>query len=160
MNGTRPLPLLLAALSLVGLGIASYLTVAHWGDQPIACGGVGDCNLVNSSEYATVAGLPVSALGGALYLGLALTAALWVRRARDDRLPVMYWGLALAGAGYALYLTYVELAILHAICVWCVTSAAILSVCLALSSWAVLFGGAAVEDGPPGSSPVRRASRR
>jgi uncharacterized membrane protein len=135
----RILPILLVCLNFIGFGIATYLTVSHWGGEPIACAGVGDCNFVNSSRYASVAGVPISLLGAVLYLVMAALALLWVVLG-DDRLPVLYWGTALAGTGYALYLTYVEVAILRAICPWCVASAIILAVCLVLSSWAVFAG--------------------
>lgn len=135
----RKIPLVLVVLGLAGFAIGAYLAIAHWGDQPIACAGVGDCGFVNSSEYASVGGIPVSGLGAGLYLTMALVAFAWARNAGVDWLPVAYWGLALAGAGYAAYLTYVELAILHAICVWCVTSAILLTLSLVLGSIAVFF---------------------
>ena len=75
----RAIPFVLALLGLAGFGIGSYLTIAHWGHQPIACGGVGDCGYVNSSEYATVGGVPVSGLGALLYLAMTGTAIAWAR---------------------------------------------------------------------------------
>ena len=101
----RRIPYVLVLLGLAGFAIGSYLAIAHWGDQPIACGGVGDCGYVNSSEYASVGGVPVAGLGALLYLTMALTAVAWIRLAEVDWLPIAYWGLALAGAGYAGYLT-------------------------------------------------------
>ena len=135
---SRGLPLLLAALAGWGLAVRAYLTITHWGGTPLACAGVGDCEYVNSSPYATLAGVPVSGLGGLLYAGLVLSALAWWWRPVDPRLPVVYWGIALAGFGYAGYLTYVELYVLDAVCVWCMTSAAILTLSLALSTAALL----------------------
>lgn len=137
-TGARGVPYLLLALTSAGLLVSIYLVTTHYGDQPIACGGVGDCEAVNSSEYASIGGIPVSLLGVGLYGSLVLAALLWIRETSDDRRMIAFWGLSLSGAGYAAYLTYVELAILHAICVWCVTSATILVASLALSSAAVL----------------------
>ncbi len=137
-TGARGVPYLLLALASAGLLISLYLVTTHYGDQPIACGGVGDCEAVNSSEYASVGGIPVSLLGVGLYSSLVLAATLWIRDPSDDRRVIAFWGLSLSGAGYAAYLTYVELSILHAICVWCVTSAAILITSLGLSSAAIL----------------------
>jgi uncharacterized membrane protein len=121
------------------VGVSSYLTLTHWQGTPISCAGVGDCNYVNSSSYASLGGVPVSGFGAALYAGLLVTALLWWWRPEDVRPSVAYWGLALAGFGYAGYLTYVELYVLDAICVWCVVSATILTLSLALSTWALLF---------------------
>ena len=140
------IPYVLVLLGGAGFAIGSYLTIAHWGDQPIACAGVGDCGYVNSSEYASIGGVPVSGLGSLLYLAMTLTALAWSRRSDVDWLPIAYWGLALAGAGYAAYLTYVELWVLHAICVWCVTSAVLLTLSLVLASVAVFFEPVGVDD--------------
>jgi uncharacterized membrane protein len=164
----RAVPLSLAALAVAGLAVSLYLTMAHWGGTPLACAGVGDCDYVNSSPYATLAGLPVSGLGAAMYLGLLATAALWLLRPYDARVPVVYWGLALAGFGYAAYLTYVEVYVLDALCVWCMTSATLLTAGLALSTIGVLRSPDSASSTGPGSkaaesrrgSPQRGAERR
>jgi uncharacterized membrane protein len=152
----RTVPYALAALALGGLAISLYLVTTHYGDRPIACAGVGDCAAVNSSAYADVGGVPVSLLGAGLYAGLDALALYWSRDPGDDRRMIAYWGLALSGAGYAAYLTYVELAILHAICVWCIGSATILTTSLVLATLAVF---ANPESGGPeplrGSGAVR-----
>lgn len=133
----RAIPLTLVLLGVAGFVIGAYLSLAHWGAQPLVCGGVGDCGYVNASEYASVGGVPVSVLGAAMYGVMVVTAVAWLLNQRFDWLPIAYWGLALAGAGYAGYLTYVEVAVLQAICAWCVASAVILALSLALASWAV-----------------------
>jgi uncharacterized membrane protein len=129
----------LIALALGGLAISLYLVTTHYGDKPIACAGVGDCEAVNSSAYASIGGVPVSLLGVGLYASLAALACFWAFDPSDDRRMVAYWGLALSGAGYAAYLTYVELEVLHAICVWCVASASVLGTSLALATAALFF---------------------
>jgi uncharacterized membrane protein len=123
-------------LSIAGFGVAMYLTLTHLGDQPIACNGLGDCNYVNSSEYAKVAGIPVAALGAAVYATiLALTADAWRRRSFDVLLAA--WGLALASLGFSAYLTWIELQVLEAICLYCVASAVIVTAIFAALSLAV-----------------------
>jgi uncharacterized membrane protein len=133
----RGVPLVLIALGLAGSGLGAYLTIAHFGDTPLVCGGVGDCGYVQSSEYAGVGGVPVSALGLLLYVTMTAVAGAWVRFRNVEWLPVAYWGLALAGAGYAAYLTYVEIFLLQAICVWCVVSAVLLGLSLLFATYAV-----------------------
>jgi uncharacterized membrane protein len=150
----RYLPRILVALGIAGLVVSSYLVATHYGDQPIECGGVGDCNYVNSSEYASIGGIPVSLLGVAMYIGLIAASAFWSLKPADDKRMIAYWGLALSGAGYAAYLTYVELAILHAICVYCVVSAGILAGSLVLSTWALLA------TPPTPEEPVVRSRRQ
>ncbi len=157
-EGYRKLPYLLVLLAGAGLSISLYLAVTHYGKKPIACGGIGQCDYVNSSEYASVGGIPVSLLGVGLYAALIASALFWSWRPSAEGRMVLYWGLSLSGAGYAAYLTYVELAVLRAICVWCVVSAVILAVSL-LAATAALFWvpSAAAEEGAFGSRDRRQA---
>jgi uncharacterized membrane protein len=155
MTGYRRLPQLLVALGLAGLAISAYLVITHYGKEPIQCGGVGDCNYVNSSEYASVAGIPVSLLGVAMYVGLISAAFWWGRRPADEKRMIVYWALALSGAGYAAYLTYVELAVLHAICIYCVASAAVLTISLAVSTVALFVTPTQTNEQPSVPSPAK-----
>jgi len=134
----RLVPAALISLSAAGFAVSAYLTAAHFGGPPLTCAGIGGCDIVNSSRYAYFAGVPVALLGALLYVTLMGIAAAWAIRGWDERLVTAFWGLALAGALYAVYLTYVEIAIIDAVCVWCLTSAVIVSLCLALSSWALI----------------------
>jgi uncharacterized membrane protein len=123
-----PQALLTGAITLAmgGFGVAAYLAVTHLGDQPIACNGLGDCNYVNSSEYAKVAGVPVSLLGAGAYAVIAaLTLMAW--RARSFELLLAAWGMALASFAFSAYLTWIELRVLEAICIYCVASAVIIT---------------------------------
>ena len=155
---TTPVRLLLIAsalLTLVGMGIASYLTVVHYADQPIVCSSIGDCELVNSSKYAKLAGVPVAVLGLASYVTmLLLIAGGWLRR--DAMLIAGAWGVALAGFGFSMYLTYIELEVLDAICVWCVGSATVVTamlVALSVCVWTVRDDVMGVPLEPPGAMP-------
>ena len=121
-------PALLLALAVAGLGISSYLTYTHWAHASVACGGLGSCNEVNNSEYAEVAGIPVAFLGALSYLALIALALAWFwQRPSGPAWPVMFfWGLSLVGTLYSAYLTYIELFVLEAVCVYCVASACII----------------------------------
>jgi uncharacterized membrane protein len=136
-----------AILAVAGIGIASYLTVVHYAHQPIACSSIGDCELVNSSRYAKLGGVPVAVMGLASYVTmLALVAGAWLRR--DAMLLAAAWGIALASFGFSIYLTYIELDVLDAICVYCVASASVVTamfVALSACVWLArdeLFGDA------------------
>jgi uncharacterized membrane protein len=126
-----------AALALAGLGIASYLAVVHYADQPIVCARIGDCEYVNSSSYATLAGVPVAVIGAVAYATmLALVAVAWLRRSPEAL--VAAWGVALASFAFSMYLTYIELRVLEAICVYCVASASVMTalfVVLSIVAW-------------------------
>ena len=133
-------PALLALLSIAGLGISSYLTYTHWAEATIVCGGIGNCNLVNNSEYSELAGIPVALLGALNYLTLIALAVVWLWwRPSGLAWPLMaFWGLSLFGTLYSAYLTYVEVFVLEAICVYCVASAGIILACLVISTgWLV-----------------------
>jgi uncharacterized membrane protein len=112
-----------AALALVGAGIAAYLTWVHFaGLRPVCAGGSGGCERVQSSPYAEFGGVPVALLGLIGYL--AVLASLLPSGARGRSVTVF---LALAGAGFSAYLTYLELAVIDAICQWCVASALVMA---------------------------------
>jgi len=123
-------------LSAAGVGIALYLTFTHYGDQPIACNGLGDCDYVNSSEYATLLGVPVALVGAGAYVTM-LVASLGASLRRDATLVLAAWGVALASFAFSLYLTYIELWVLDAICVYCVASAVVATALFAALSAAV-----------------------
>jgi len=114
-------------LILVGIGIAGYLTYVHYAEIDPVCAGAGaGCRIVQASDYAELAGVPVTLIGLLGYLALAATLLVPGERGRAAGM-----GLALVGAGFSLYLTYLELFVIDAICQWCVASA-VLMVALAI----------------------------
>jgi uncharacterized membrane protein len=124
---------LIAALALVGLAVAGYLTWVHYaGAQPI-CALSGGCEKVQTSKYASLAGIPVAVLGAAGYA--AILAALAVPGEAGRLLRVL---LAAIGFGFSLYLTYLELFVIHAICQWCVASAIVMTALVAATVMDVL----------------------
>jgi uncharacterized membrane protein len=109
-------------LALIGLGVAAYLTYVHYeGVEPV-CGLGGDCEKVQTSEWADLAGVPVALLGLIGYA--AILATLFVER---EEALVAGALIALVGFGFSAYLTYRELFTIDAICPWCVASAVILT---------------------------------
>jgi uncharacterized membrane protein len=118
---------LIPLLVVVGLGVAAYLAYVEITHVEAVCGPVGECNLVQSSSYATIAGMPVAVLGLISYLSIGV---LWlIQRVRDDLVAVWSRGallaLAVAGVLFSIYLTLVELFAIHAVCAWCLTSAVV-----------------------------------
>jgi uncharacterized membrane protein len=122
-----------SALALGGMGVAAYLTYLHWSEaDPAFCAVTSGCATVNRSGYASLGPAPVALLGGLLY-GALLIVGLGGLGARVWAGPVAA-GLALFGLAFACYLTYAEVAVLNAICVWCVASLAIITALLSLSA--------------------------
>jgi uncharacterized membrane protein len=105
-------------VALAGLGIAAYLTVVHYtGGDPV-CAVAHGCAVVQTSEYSELAGVPVAVLGLLGYLAVLVALA---RDGEAWRTAAAF--LSLAGLGFSGWLTYVELAVLEAVCIWCVGSA-------------------------------------
>jgi uncharacterized membrane protein len=133
----RGLRIATAVLGLVGLGIAGYLTWVHYaGLQPLCVGGGGGCEKVQSSRWAELAGIPVAVLGLAGYLAILATLAV-----RGESASMIAAFLALVGAGFSAWLTYVELAKIHAICQWCVASAVVMALLAVVTVMRVLREG-------------------
>jgi uncharacterized membrane protein len=125
----------LVLLALVGLLVATYLWLYKIGVIGELQCGTGSCETVQASRYAELLGVPVAFYGvvgyGALFaMGLA---GLDPRRATNPRLDRLLVALATAGFLFTLYLTAVELFVLHAICRWCVASALIMTAIWLLS---------------------------
>jgi uncharacterized membrane protein len=137
-------------LALAGTGVAAYLTSVHYDDKLLLCG-VGDCETVQHSRYAEIAGVPIALLGLLMYLAiLALVLLRWRRPNLYPTASMIGFAVALAGTIYAAYLTYVEIWVLDAICQWCVTSAILTLAILAAEAtamWRLL--------GPDDGSPLR-----
>lgn len=117
-------------LGLIGLGLIdtlylSWLKLTH---QEAACAGIGDCDVVNSSPYSELMGIPIAVLGAGMYLLLLLLLWAEPRLTPSGQVRVRYvvFGLTLWGVLYSAYLTYIEIAVLHAICPFCVISALVL----------------------------------
>jgi uncharacterized membrane protein len=120
--------------ALVGTGVAAYLVSVHYDDSALICT-VGDCATVQKSTYAELWGMPIALLGLGMYLAiLGLGVLRWRRPAFSGPATLGAFSLALAGALYAAYLTYVELFVIDAICQWCVASAVLTLVVLAAES--------------------------
>jgi uncharacterized membrane protein len=105
-------------LSLTGFAIATYLTTVYLQDIPPLCGTSGDCVTVQHSAYANIAGVPLPVFGLLGYLLLFVTACLPGQRARAA--GMVFTVMAIAAS---LVLTYIELSVIHAVCIWCVASA-------------------------------------
>jgi uncharacterized membrane protein len=132
------------AVATIGLGIAGYLTVVHYTGAAPACAIAHGCEVVQHSAYARLAGIPVA------LLGLVGYAAILAGLHRDDE-PARTAAalLALGGAGFSAWLTYVEIARLDAICIWCVGSAVCMAVLAGLTVARLL-------SAPPAAAPAPR----
>jgi uncharacterized membrane protein len=112
----------MTAIALLGLAVAGYLlTVRILGEAPV-CGPVKGCDTVAASEYATLFGLPVALYGLGYSFVVAGACLVWSWTA-DRRALYIAYGLGLLGILAVAYLTYLEIFVIEAICIWCVTYA-------------------------------------
>jgi len=129
--------MLTALVALVGLFISLFLTLYKFGViGTLACGS-GSCETVQLSRWATFLGLPVAAWGAGFYavvFGLAL-AGVQDRWADSRRLTLATVLVTGWGVLFSLWLTYLELFVIHAICRWCLVSAVLTALVFALSLW-------------------------
>lgn len=122
----------LLALSSIGIVLTAYLTWAAFsGAAPQGCSAGGGCDVVLSSRWATLLGLPTALWGLFAYAGLAAIA--FIRRA--DRHWSYAWTAAFFGVCYSAYLTVVSLTILDSACPYCLTSLGLMAAILALVVW-------------------------
>jgi uncharacterized membrane protein len=109
-------------LAIVGLATAAYLAATKLlGAAPI-CGPLHGCEDVAASQYSEVFGVPVALVGVGFSIVLVGLSSAWWRTA-DRRALLGAYGLSLLGCFVVAGLTYLELFIIHAICVYCVAYA-------------------------------------
>lgn len=107
-----------------GVGVAIYIAIADSGDgSPVCLAGGNGCETVANSSYSHLLGVDVAIFGIVGYL-LLLAAALL----RGDTARMAGFGVSLAGFGFSVYLTYIELFKIEAVCQWCVLSAVLMTV--------------------------------
>jgi uncharacterized membrane protein len=114
-------------LTLIGLGVAGYLTYIHYEGIAPVCS-TGGCERVQASSYAEIGAVPVALLGLIGYVAIGIS--LWIK---GDVGRALTFLLALIGFGFSAYLTYLELFVIDAICQWCVASAVLMTALLITS---------------------------
>jgi len=133
----RELGVEIVLISLLGIGVASYLTYVESLGVLAVCGPVGDCNTVQQSQYAKLFGvIPVGALGLAGYVAI-IAAWLVTKRysgAAADWARVSLLGMTVVGTLFSVYLTFLEPFVIGATCAWCLTSAVVITLLMWLSA--------------------------
>jgi uncharacterized membrane protein len=110
-------------LATFGLGVATYIAIADsGGGSPVCIAGGHGCQTVAESSYSHLAGVNIAIFGIAGYVVLLVCALL-----RGDAFRLTAFVVSLIGFGYSLYLTYLELFTIDAVCQWCVASAVLMT---------------------------------
>jgi len=158
----RTLRITMLVLTAIGLGVASYLTYVHYsGIKPLCGRNGGGCEIVQTSEYSKLAGVPVALIGLIGYV--TILASLLAPENETSRFATA--AFTVVGFGFSAYLTYREVFSIHHICEWCVSSAVIVTVLMCLAIWRFLRGDAASGrasahaeiGGPEPAAPLRAA---
>jgi uncharacterized membrane protein len=127
--------MIVAALALAGIFISLYLTLYKLGVIAELSCSVGSCETVNLSKWSRFLGIPVAAWGLLFYLDVFVIALVGTLP-RLQYAPVISLVIvveAAVGVLFSAWLTYLELAVIQAICVWCVTSAVLVTLILIVS---------------------------
>ncbi|MCK4801253.1 MAG: vitamin K epoxide reductase family protein, partial [Anaerolineales bacterium] len=121
---------LIPLLSLIGIAIAGYMSYVEFYQVDAVCGPVGRCNTVQQSSYATLFGvIPIGFLG---LLGYLTVIILWLVGIKDSPVwkksaDTALWIVTLVGTLFSIYLTFLEPFVIGATCIWCLTSAVLMT---------------------------------
>ena len=118
----------IAFVAALGIGVAAYIAIAAaGGDAPVCLAGSDGCETVARSSWSHVAGVNIAVFGIVGYALLLATAFF-----ANDLARFAGFLLALAGFGYSVFLTYVELFRIEATCQWCLASALLMTILFGL----------------------------
>jgi len=127
--------MIVAALALAGIFIGLYLTLYKLGIIGELTCSVGSCETVNTSKWAVFLGFPVAAWGVFFYVAVFVLALVGTserfEHAKSVSLILALWSTV--GLLFSAWLTYLELAVIQAICIWCVVSAVLVTAIFVLS---------------------------
>jgi vitamin-K-epoxide reductase (warfarin-sensitive) len=137
-GGNRILFALIAALSFAGVTVSAISLQRHYAKSATELCDISQrfsCDIVNRSEYSSLMGIPVAAIGIAGYAALFVLSTFWKSRVETRN---CLFGAAVAGLAFALYLTYVEAYVLATWCILCLISLlliTLISVLAAVIKW-------------------------
>lgn len=132
----RALRITLIVLTVLGLGVASYVTYVHYAGIKPACTAGESCTKVQTSRYSELEGVPVALIGLIGYVAILLS----LLAPEEERTRFATAALTLGGFAFSAYLTYRELFSIHAICEECASSAVIMTIMMLLSVFRFLRG--------------------
>lgn len=133
-------------LVVAALLISGYISYTELTDTAIVCAETDtlNCDVVQSSAYSKMFGIPIA------YLGFGMNVLLLALLLLEKRIallaeygPVIVFGIVLFGFVYSMWLVYLQAARLEAYCVWCLSHAAVITVLFVVSairSWRTVFG--------------------
>jgi len=119
-------------LAAIGLVLTAYLSIAKWGSaELLACTAGSGCDLVQSSRWSMFLKLPIAFWGMLTYAAVGACAWRTRRRAASWRFAWVFAGI---GVAISIYLTAISAFVIDAVCVYCLSSLAIISTIFVLLS--------------------------
>ena len=132
-------------VALAGLGVSTYLTIAHFTESTLAgcseTAGLVNCTKVTTSAQSYVFGIPVAVLGLAFYVFMVAIMSPWAWRAARREVQLVRIAALIAGMGFVLYLLYAELFIIGSICLYCTSVHALTFILFVLTMFAAAAWG-------------------
>ena len=127
--------MVIAVLSLLGLFVALYLSMFKWGLMGAITCSIGGCETVQNSPWSVFLGQPVAVWGLGAYISLLVISVLGLqpRFVNARWVALAIFGISAVGVLFSGYLTYLEAAVIHAWCQWCVISAILITLIFFLS---------------------------
>lgn len=130
MKTDRRLGIAIASICALGLAVAGYLAYHKLFGGTLQCIAGASCETVQKSEYATFIGIPMPYLGLLGWTGILLTLLIPGEIGRG-----LTAVMTLFGFFFSLYLEYLQISVINAICPWCVTNGILMTIAAALSMW-------------------------
>ncbi len=121
----KKLSIVAIVASIIGFIDSVYLAYVKFSHTPIYCTpGLGDCAVVQTSQWSEIWGIPIAVLGAIAYL-ILISIFLFENRIGllTKYSDYLLFGISLFGFLYSLFLTWLEIFVIHALCQWCILSA-------------------------------------
>lgn len=106
----------------IGFADATHLSISHYTGTDLRCGPTGGCNTVTGSAYATVFGIPVALLGAIYYASMIILSIAFLDARSEKILNILKW-IPILGLGASVWFVFLQLFVIHAICLYCMVSA-------------------------------------
>jgi uncharacterized membrane protein len=130
--------------------VAAYLTYIHYaGIKPLCGKNGGGCEIVQTSQYSKLAGVPVALIGLIGYV--AILGSLLAPEGETSRFATV--AFTVVGFGFSAYLTYREIFSIHHICEWCISSFVLVFLLMCGSLWRFFGGDQLAGKGAAGGQP-------
>lgn len=125
----------IAAIALVGVFVAMYLTLFKVGIIGELSCSIGSCETVNLSRWSIFLGLPVAAWGLGFYVAMLIVSIIGTQPMYADSRGISLALVAMSGWGvlFSGWLSYLEARVINAWCMWCVASACLVVVLFVMS---------------------------